>query len=191
MKKIITLLAIALTFAINAQDFPKVDKSPLDVAYFPSKATHRAFAKTEEQKMALQPKMRIIYSRPLKKGREIFGKLVEFEKKWRLGANETTEVNFMTDVMIGAKKIKAGRYTMFAIPSAKEWKVVFNTGLDDWGVYAHDETKDVASISVPTQKLDKELEAFSISLYAPKKDNTVHIKMGWDTTAVEVPVTIL
>lgn len=187
-----SILAIAvLTLTANAQDFPKMDKSPLDAAYFPSRATHRVFAKSDAEKLALTPKMRVIYSRPQKKGREVFGKLVEFGKNWRLGANESTEVTFLTDVMVGDKKLKAGRYTLFAVPTAKEWKIVFTSSLDGWGIYKHDNSKDIASITVPTQKLQKELEAFSVVLYSPNKDNTVHIKMGWDTTAVEVPVKLL
>ena len=96
----------------------------------------------------------------------------------------------MTDVMIGDKKLTAGRYTIFAVPTEKEWTVTFNSHLDDWGVYKHDTANDVVSVTVPVQKIE-ELEAFSIVLYSPAKDNTVHIKMGWDTTAVEVPVKIL
>ena len=186
-----TLLAITvLTITANAQDFPKVDKSPLDLAYFPTDAVKRGFAKTEEKMKAGEPKIRVIYSRPMKKEREIFGKLVEYGKPWRLGANETTEINFMTDVMIGDKKLTAGRYTFFAVPSEKEWKVVFTNELDGWGVYKHDAANELASVTVPVQKIDA-LEAFSIVLYSPASDNTVHIKMGWDTTAVEVPVKML
>lgn len=186
-----TMLAVvALTLSANAQDFPKVDKSPLDLAYFPSDAVKRGFAKSKEKMKAGEPKMRVIYSRPMKNGRTIFGDLVKYNEPWRLGANETTEINFMTDVMIGDKKLTAGRYTFFAIPGEKEWKVIFTNELDGWGVYKHDSANELASITVPTQKIDA-LEAFSIALYSPKNDNIVHLKMGWDTTAVEVPVKML
>ena len=170
-----TLLVItALTLTANAQDFPKQDKSALDLAYFPSDAVKRKWGKTEEEVKAKEPKMRIIYSRPLKKGREIFGNLVKYNEPWRLGANERTEINFMTDVMIGEKELTAGRYTMYAVPTEKEWTITFNSHLDDWGVYKHDTANDLVSVTVPVQKVD-ELEAFSVVLYSPSKDNTVHI----------------
>lgn len=175
--------------SMSAQDFPKMDKSPLDIAYYPADAVKRGFKKTDEEKIAGTPKMRVIYSRPQKKEREIFGKLVKYNKEWRLGANETTEVNFFTDVEVGGSKLAAGRYTMICVPTEKEWTIKFSKDLDHWGAYSYNAENDVASITVPTQKASAEIESFSVVLHSPK-DNIVHIKMGWDMTVVEIPVTL-
>ena len=131
----------------------------------------------------------MIYARPFKKGRDVFGGLLKFGKAWRVGANESTEFLFMTDVMIGNTKVKAGRYSAVIIPTKDSWTLKINSENDGWGNYSYDESKDVASITVPTQKSDKEIEQLSIVLYE-KSENVVHLKIGWDTTIAEFPITL-
>lgn len=178
-----------LTANVNAQEFSKMDKSSMDRAYYPENAPKRAFAKTEMQKKELEPQIRVTYSRPAKKGREIFGKLLKFGEAWRVGANESTEILFINDVMFGGKKIKAGRYSIIIIPTEKEWTLKLNTGLDGWGNYGYDPSKDIVSISAPVNKSDKEIENLSIALYEAS-ENTVHLKIGWDSSVVEYPISI-
>ncbi|WP_420571486.1 DUF2911 domain-containing protein [Kordia sp.] len=190
MKKIVMMLAFfAAVSTVNAQDFPKVDKSPTDIAHYPTNAPKRAFAKTAEQKKSLEPKIRVIYARPFKKGREVFGNLLKFGKAWRVGANESTEILFLTDAMVGDTKVKAGRYSVIIIPNKDSWTLKINSENDGWGNYSYDASKDVASITVPTQKSDKEIEQLSVVLYEKSK-NVVHLKIGWDTTVAEFPITL-
>jgi Protein of unknown function (DUF2911) len=47
----------------------------------------------------------ISYSRPLVKGRPIWGKLVPYNEVWRTGANENTIVKFTDDVTIEGKPL--------------------------------------------------------------------------------------
>ncbi|WP_298507584.1 DUF2911 domain-containing protein [uncultured Kordia sp.] len=190
MKKIIMLLAFfAAVSTVNAQKFSKLGKSPTDIAHYPTNAAKRAFAKTAEQKKALEPKIRVIYGRPYKKGREVFGSLLKFGKAWRVGADESTEILFMTDVMVGDTKVKAGRYSVIIIPTKDSWTLKINSENDGWGNYSYDASKDVASITAPTQKSDEEIEQLSVVLYEKSK-NVVHLKIGWDTTIAEFPITL-
>lgn len=189
MKKLLFIIAIIVTAStVNAQEFKKMDKSPMDRAYYPDGAPHRAFKKTEAEKTALEPQIRVTYSRPAKKDRVIFGELLKFGEAWRVGANESTEILFNNDVTFGGKNIKAGRYTIIVIPTATEWTLKLNTILDGWGNYGYDASKDVASVTVPVTKSDKVIENLSIALYEASK-NTVHLKIGWDTTIAEFPIT--
>ena len=188
MKKVLLLFAICLMIgSASAQDFPKMDDSPMDVAYFPPRAAFRSFAKTEEAKQADMPKIRVTYSRPQKKGRDIFGSLQKFGEVWRVGANESTEILFFQDVKVGSSTLKAGRYTVYAIPQEKEWEVHFSTDNDGWGQYAYNPDKSMAAkISVPTEKTPSELEAFSIVFEAI--EGGANMIMGWDDTMVRVPI---
>jgi hypothetical protein len=178
-------LLLGLSLSASAQEFPQLDKSPLDVAYFPNRVAFRSFAKTEEEKSA-QPVARVIYSRPQKNGRDVFGELIKYGSVWRLGANESTEIEFFEDVNIGDQRVKAGRYTMYATVNQDYWEVVFSTDLDLWGAYAYNEANNVASISVPTQKTDATVEAFSVTF--KEVDGGAHLMMAWDDTMVEVPI---
>ena len=191
ISNLITALALIffVTISVNAQDFKGLDKSPMDRAYYPAQAPTRAFAKTDEQKKALEPQIRVTYSRPAKKGREIFGGLLKYGEKWRIGANESTEILFVNDVTFGGKTIKAGRYSAIIIPTKNEWTLKLNSGLDGWGNFGYDDSKDVVSVSAPVTKSDKEIENLSIALYKAS-ENTVHLKIGWDTSIAEFPITI-
>jgi len=169
------LLAASLAFMpqTNAQNFAGLDKSPLDVAYY---RASRGSA----------PVMRVLYSRPQMNGREVFGGIVEHGKVWRLGANESTEIQFFQDVTINGTKIEAGRYTVYATPGEKEWEVFFSSDVDTWGAYAYKAENNVAGITVPVETSEKAIEAFSIAF--DKAENGAHLIMGWENTVVRVPI---
>jgi len=186
----LTIISFSLFGTTIAQEFSKIDKSPLDVAYYPEKATKRYFEKSEEKKAALSPIIKIYYSRPSKKDREIFGKLVPFGKLWRTGANETTEITFYKDVKIGEKLVRKGNYTLASIPNKDSWKLVISNTIDSWGVYVYDRSSTVAEVSSTSIKTNNTIENFSITFYE-KTTNTVHLKMGWDDTIVEFPIEII
>ena len=192
MKNVFLSALVVLTSltVANSQEFANVDKSSLDIAYYPTRAAFKNFAKTDVEKEGLTPKIRVVYSRPLASGRAIFGELVPFDKPWRVGANESTEIQFLTPVKIGENVVPAGRYTLYAIPAKDSWTIKINLDLDGWGAYAYRPEMDVATISVPTSAVDEAIDAFSIVLYEAS-ENVVHLKMGWDKTVVEVPLTLL
>lgn len=182
---------IGSAFTLSAQDFAELDKSPLDAVYYPARAAFRSFAKTDSAAVALQPKIRVLYSRPYMKGRKVWGgDLAPYGEPYRLGANETAEIQFFTPVKVGDKVIPAGRYSFGAIPTEGSWKVFFSLDLDGWGVYAYKPEHNLATLDVPAQTMEESLENFSITMFqAPS--GMVHLKMGWDKTFVEVPIELL
>ncbi len=178
MKKIMkTRLLFLLLFAFGlqnteAQEFPKVDVSPMDAL----------IVRTEDGNSF----MRVIYSRPQKKGRDIFGDLVSYGKVWRTGANEATEITFYQDVNFGGKDVEAGTYSLFTIPGKDTWTVILNTVLNQWGSYRYDDTKDVARVDVKAKSTAATVETFSIT--TKKVEKGFHLLLGWDDTYIEVPV---
>ena len=109
MKNIILTIAVFVTTLISslqltAQEFKSLDKSPMDMAAFPS--SYKISDKI----------VKVIYSRPQLKGRDLV-KLAPPEKVWRTGANEAVEITFYKDVIFGGKALKAGTYSLFTIPS--------------------------------------------------------------------------
>src|SRR5438046_8240301 len=142
MKQIIllSLLIISvLTSKSQSNNLPPVDKSPMDMCYYPNN-----YPVLKIQDKATEPLLaRVIYSRPQKNGRLIFGELVEYGKVWRLGANEATEIELYKDVKVKDKKLAKGRYTLYAIPTESQWTIIFNKDTDIWGAFKYDEKKDV------------------------------------------------
>lgn len=187
MKKVLIINALlVLVFTTSfAQRFKAPDKSPMDMAYYPDDFAHdRKFAPAKVGDKAF---VRVIYSRPEKKGREVFGKLVPYSKVWRAGANEATEIKFYQDVTIHGKKVKAGVYSLFVIPNETEWTIILNTDLDEWGAYSYKEANDVLRVNVPVKKSDEIIEAFSIRL-TKETDKSALLSMGWDSTFAELSI---
>lgn len=122
----------------------------------------------------------INYSSPSKKGREIYGGLVPFDKVWRTGANEATTIELSKDAKIGGQDVKAGKYALFTIPGKSEWTVILNSNAKQWGAYDYDKSKDIGRFKVSSTELDDVVESFSINL---ADDGTVSII--WDQTQVE------
>lgn len=173
------LIASAQNNANNGSvAFPKVDASPLDVVYYPLNTT--------KSKESVLPIIRVLYSRPQKKAREVFGVLEQFDKIWRFGANENAEIQFFKPVHIGGKKVKAGRYGIFAIPSHDKWTIIINKQTDKWGAFSYDVSKDVVRVDVPIVKLEKAIEAFSITFV--ELPDGVNLVMAWDTTQAALPI---
>jgi len=180
-------LAVALLCSLEmtqAQTKPvSMDKSPMDMAYFPTD-----YPVLKIQDKAPGPLVaRAIYSRPQKNGRKLFGELVEYGKVWRLGANEATEIEFFQDVKIDNKKVKKGRYTMYALVDTDKWTIILNKETDTWGAFRYDSTKDVVRTAVPVEKQPDVTEAFSMEF--EKAPNGTRLVINWDDVQVKFPIT--
>lgn len=177
--KLITAVTFAFTMFISfnaqAQEFKDLDKSPMDVAAFPSDYK-------ESDKL-----VKITYSRPQLKGRPV-EELAEKGKVWRTGANEAAEITFYEAMKLGDTTIEPGSYTFYLIPDENEWTAIISTDLNVWGSYFYDEKNDVARFTVPLLKTREALEAFSIAF--DKSDNGVTMHIGWGTLRVAFPFTI-
>jgi hypothetical protein len=179
MRKLNLLFILALVFIApfaEAQKLPELDASPADIAYFRPNGFN-----------TFPVIIKVTYGRPLKKGRTMLGGVEPFGKVWRLGANEATEVKLYQDTKFGDKLIKAGTYSLCAIPEAKEWTIIFNADLDTWGAYSYKEAKDVARIKVPVGKTDSPVEAFTMAFEGTAGKGDMLI--AWEGTLVKVPFT--
>jgi Protein of unknown function (DUF2911) len=187
MKKFLVLILVTASLFCSAQmtpvsTVPPVDKSPMDMSTFPAN-----FPLLKIQDKTTEPiAARVIYSRPLKNGRVIFGDLLEYNKVWRFGANENTEIEFYRDVKIKNVKIKKGKYSIFAIPMADKWTIIFNRDLNTWGSFKYEMSKDVVRVDVPIQKTTEIAEAFFI--YFDKTITGFSLNAGWDDVKVTLPI---
>ena len=129
--------------------------------------------------------VKVTYGRPYKKGRVVFGDLEKYGKVWRTGADEATEITFAKDAKVAGQPVKAGTYTLFTIPGEKEWTIILNSQLKQWGAYSYDKykDKDVLQVKVPAKKTDKIIEQHTIRF------NGAGMIIEWDQTQVEVPIT--
>ena len=187
MKQITLLILLVISVLIGksqSNNLPPVDKSPMDMCYYPNN-----YPVLKIQDKATEPMVaRVIYSRPQKNGRLIFGDLVEYGKVWRLGANEATEIEFFRSVKIGDKKVEKGRYTLYAIPAEDTWTIILNKDNDTWGAFKYDEQKDVLRTTVPVQKLNEGVEALAMTF--EKSDSGCNLIIAWDNIKASLPISL-
>lgn len=136
-------------------------------------------------------RLRVLYNRPYKKGREIFGALVPFGKVWRTGANEATVFETNKTLTIEGKKLPPGKYSLWTIPDSVTWTVIFNSEHGQWGVNSkmeanRDPALDVLSVPVPAVKQERVFEQFTIRF--EKMGEEVEMILLWDQTVVDVPI---
>ena len=129
------------------------------------------------------------YSRPNAKGRTIFGDLVPYGAVWRTGANNATTLNFSDEVIIGGKKIPAGKYGLLTIPGAAEWTVIITKQLDVTSPSAYKQDMDVVRVTVPTTQLPFPIESFMI-LFEKVNSSSLELMIIWEQTAVSLPIKV-
>jgi hypothetical protein len=130
----------------------------------------------------------ITYSRPSVKGRTIFGTVVPFGKRWRTGANATTSIKFSDEVTIEGKKVPAGEYGLYTIPTAAEWTVVLNKSLKQGAdVDGFKDDQDVARFAIKPYKLANKVETFTIS-FAELTPATASVDLLWDMTGAKFKI---
>ena len=186
MKKLFYLIiTVLLSFPAVAQsNLPPVDKSPMDMSYYPGN-----YPVLKIQDKITGPLVaRVVYSRPKKEGRTIFGGLVEYGKVWRLGANEATEIEFYQKVSIGGKKISKGRYTLYAIVNENSWTFIVNKETDTWGSFKYNADKDVTRVDVPAEKINESIESFAMTF--EKTNNNINLVVAWENVKVTLPITL-
>ena len=190
MQKLLIVLVTLFFVGYNANaqtlvtlPIPTIDKSPMDMSTYPTDyALLRLQGKISEPLLA-----RVVYSRPQKNDRIIFGELLEYNTVWRFGANENSEVEFFKDVKINKVLVKKGKYSLFAIPNIDSWTIILNKELNTWGAFKYDKSKDILRVSVPTQKSIKIEESFFI--YFSKINKGFSMVAGWDDIYVTLPIT--
>ena len=175
MKKVFQLVAIAcvaLAFLTTSSAFaqgPKPVASPRD----------SVSAKVGGATISIN------YGSPSVKGRKIFGGLEAYGKLWRAGSNQATVFTTDKDITVEGKKLAAGKYTFFAMPGEKEWKIVFNSQVGQWGINGQGANADPAK---------NVLEATVTAKTAPATErlkyviNATGFSLIWENT--EVPVSI-
>jgi hypothetical protein len=128
----------------------------------------------------------IDYSRPSRRGRDIFGALEPWNKVWRTGANAATQLNTPVDLVIGGATVPAGKYTLWTLPTQSGWKLIINKQSGQWGTEYHQE-QDLARVDAKVETLGTPVEQFVIA-FEPAGAAPSMITFTWDRTRYSVPV---
>ncbi len=167
--------------------YAAIDKSPMDISYYPVDFPALKMSGNDSSSLTA----RVIYSRPQKNGRTIFGNepppkyVQQYGALWRLGANEASEIEFFKPVSIKGQRISKGRYIIYCIPFQDKWVIVFNTNLFSWGLHP-DTSKDIARIEIPVYESEKNIEFFTM-VFQPSATGA-NLIMAWDNMQGALPI---
>jgi hypothetical protein len=129
----------------------------------------------------------VTYSRPMKRGRVLFGETVPWGEVWRTGANEATHLHADKDLLIGGAAVPAGTYTLWTIPRPEGWTLIINKQTGQWGTI-YDPAQDLARVEMHDEAPVTREEQFTISL-EPKEPGAV-LRLRWDDREAWVPIEI-
>lgn len=130
----------------------------------------------------------VTYSRPMARGRKIFGGLVPYDSLWRTGASNATTILFTEEMIVGDKLLKAGKYSLFTIPAEKEWTIIINADTALHGAFGYDVKKDLHRFKVKSEKSEWFAEAFTIALNELSANGGGFLHLNWENTLIKIPI---
>ncbi len=128
------------------------------------------------------------YGRPALAGRTIPALLSQLgaDRMWRAGLHHPTTFRTDEDLLIGGRRLGAGRYTLFVhAPAEGDYELVFNTATSVPDRYA--QVKDTEVLRVPMRKAEagEPLERFVID-FRPAGPDAASLGMAWGDTRFEI-----
>jgi hypothetical protein len=157
---------------------------------------HAQFLKVPDQSPAASitqtigiTEVKIDYHRPAVNNRPVWGKLVPYGEPWRTGANENTLITFSTDVKIGGKSLHAGTYGLHAIPTQKDWTIIFSNATHSWGSFTYDAKEDALRVTV-TPRATQSKEERLLYRFDDLSDTKGTLVLAWDKLAVPVAIEV-
>jgi len=113
--------------------------------------------------------------------------IVPFNHVWRAGANEATIFQTTDDVLINGQPLKAGTYSLAAIPGKQEWTIIFNNDPGQWGAFTYDAKKDALRVKAKPQTLADNQE-WLLYTFDPVTPSSATANLRWEK--VNVPFTV-
>jgi hypothetical protein len=135
--------------------------------------------------------VKLCYGRPSARGRRMIGgESVPFGKLWRTGANEPTVFFTPVALEIAGIKVAPGKYSLYSVPSEKQWEIIVNRSTSQWGhesTYTKDvEAQEVGRGKASVERLSKPVETFTITPHPTGEAQ--HLYLDWENTRVVVTV---
>ncbi|MEO6850079.1 MAG: DUF2911 domain-containing protein, partial [Mucilaginibacter sp.] len=127
----------------------------------------------------------IKYYRPNTNGRKIFVGMEPYGVVWRTGANNATVITLTDTIQVEGHTIPAGSYSLFSIPGADEWTIIFNKNINQWGAYSYDEKQDFLRFKVNPTKLDNKVETLTIQFAEVHQDHCL-LQILWENTGISL-----
>jgi hypothetical protein len=125
------------------------------------------------------------YYRPNTNGRKIFNGMEPYGIVWRTGANNATVITLTDTIQVEGHTVVPGSYSLFSIPGADEWTIIFNKNVAQWGAYSYDEKQDLLRFKVKPIKLVNKVETLTIQ-FAEVHQQDCLLQIQWENTGINL-----
>ncbi|NOT50324.1 MAG: DUF2911 domain-containing protein [Chitinophagaceae bacterium] len=172
----------------------KIDREKTDVALLDEYARRKNASGTQVVRtvrdtaviMLGNTKIEVDYWRPHKRGREIFGSVVPWDRIWRTGANNATQLRLSNDITIGDKKLSKGIYGIWSFLTEAKWELIINKNANAWGT-DHDPAADIFRIPYKVEKINEPVEILKIT-FVKENERKAAMVIEWDIYKAVVAV---
>lgn len=123
--------------------------APLEV--IPLDKVRKSQAAAVSQRIA-STEITVTYSRPVARGRELFGGIVPFDRVWNPGADQATAVAFNGPVHVNDQPLAAGKYSVWAIPGPERWTMILNKAGDVYHDKYPGEAQDALRLDISPER---------------------------------------
>ena len=134
-------------------------------------------------------KIGIEYYAPSMHGRKVMGGLVPFGEVWCTGANWATKITTEGNLEVGSLKLPAGSYSIWTVPSEKEWTLIINKETGQFHLN-YDSSRDFGRTKMNVKALGTPVETFRIELRSDAA-NKGTLALLWETTEASIPFTVV
>lgn len=178
----VCILVVLALLVVPSEAFAQIPQSPP----LPNLRTPRLSQGAKITQVIGLSDVTIYYHRPGVKGRTIWGRkesnaLLKYGEIWRAGANEPTLFTFSDDVTIAGKRLGAGTYRFVTIPNEKEWTVIFNAEVKNWGTVYDDKYDTLRFTVTPQAGPHEEWLSFSFTDLTPASATVV---LAWEKVRI-------
>ena len=132
--------------------------------------------------------IQISYNRPVARGRELFGGIVPWGRRWHPGADSATTITFSAPVTVQGHDLHAGRYTLWTIPerAPEPWTVIFNKGTGVWHTNYPGEAQDALRVTAAAEE-GQQMEVLTFYFPVVAADSAV-LRLHWGETIVPLVI---
>jgi DUF2911 family protein len=200
MRRTQLIVIVAMIFAAACERDPGRDVRPMTdplrangttraapTEILPLDKIQKSQAAAVSQRVA-NTEITVTYSRPVARGRALFGALVPFDQVWNPGADQATTVAFTRDVRINEQPLPAGKYSLWAVPRSDQWTVIFSKAADVYHTPYPGEDQDALRFDVAPEK-GPHMEVLTIYFPVVDGKDTV-LRVHWGEIMVPLSIRV-
>jgi hypothetical protein len=113
------------------------------------------------------------------------GDYVQYNKVWRTGAGQATQLNTEADLELGGMEIPKGSYSLYTYPTESQWKLIINKQFGQWGT-VYSPQQDLARIVLDKRTLANTFEKLTFVIERGNNGSGI-LKIEWERTSLSVP----